>query len=244
MTALFKLDLPAFVHRHFMRRALRTAAKSPDPSRKVGMVMVRFGVFQVAEGCNTLDLQTLREKVIDPTPALQQFLDDNPGALAALRDPAITSQRMLEEYPDLAVAPLKYETLNHAEVNTVLSVSRLSAKVQKWFSALPFPSLSFANRSKGYLNWVTCNPCGGVLTSKKVRHLICLEPENWVEARYGSFYENVDALVNAGIKVDFIGKRLDGKAVELYPRLISYDEIKKRDGHTPKPKPAVAPTVC
>lgn len=243
MPSLPKLALPAFVHRHFMRRALQTATNSPDPSRKVGMVMVRMGLFEVAKGCNDVDVETLRQKINAPMPALQQFLDEHPDAISAVQQHDITAQQLVKRYPDLLATPLKYDVVTHAEVNTILSISRVSAKVQKWFSALPLPSLNFANRSKGYLNWVTCNPCGGVLTSNKVRHLICLEPENWVEARYGSFYENVDRLVAAGIRVDFIGRRLDAKEVELYPRLISYEEIKKRDGYTPLSQSKVGPTV-
>lgn len=227
--------LPGFIHRHFMRRALRIAAKSPDPSRKVGMVMVRFGLFQLAEGCNDLDVETLRAKIKSPTPALQAFLNEHPDAAISLQDEAITASQLLQQYPALLQTPLKYDVVNHAEVNTTLKAGRLAAKMRQWLSAVPLPSVNLANRSKGYLNWVTCNPCGGVLASKNMRHLICLEPENWVEARYGSFYENVDRLVAAGIRVDFIGKRLDAVNVQLYPRLLSYEQIKQRDGHRPIP---------
>lgn len=212
------MELPAFIHRHHMRSALAAASKSPDKSRKVGMVLTRLGLVQIASGCNRPITTFTSPKKRGMQMPLEQYIALEP----AMMDP-----------------PLKYEFFAHAEVVGLKNIIDLSVKVSRALSRLRLMpkgrTLMLNRKATAYLTWTPCDNCAVTMVNTPVKEAYLLEPEKWIEEKWGSFFDNVDKLDAAGIKVKFVGKRLDATQVELYPKPVSYDAIKKAHGHTPKP---------
>lgn len=200
-----------------MKRAVDKSLESEDPSRKVGCIMVRFGLVVIAAGFNGYITSSAHDHGVFPRPL-------------------ITQKQLADTFPELLQPPLKYEAIQHAEQRMFYKMAHLSRSLATIGADLGISPRDvhplIGRKSTIYLNWVGCKNCTLLLVSIAPKRVVMLEPENWDEKRYGYFAANIQYMVNAGIDVQFAGRRIDAKDVDYYKKVKSWDDVK--NGFDPK----------